>query len=133
MKDRGILNVPGVSLPYRAGDGGLCRDMDLARALLLEIERPGSAGLDAWPDEVVRAHLRLLAEAGLIVAACEGGSVECPAVVVVEGMSWAGHDFLAAVRRDKVWRKVRERLIATGGGLAFEAIRQYALKAGGLL
>jgi len=95
--------LPRVTTPWRGGGGGA---------------RP----LDGWSDDTLRDHLRLMVEAGLL-----HGRVDAAGGVVFDRLSWAGHDFLAAVRQDSVWRKVRARLAAAGGGIAFEAVKTLAL------
>lgn len=116
--------LPRVTTPWRGGAGAAApRDMELLRELLFEIEGGGGVReLGGWSDDALRDHLRLLIEAGLLAgSAAPGGEV------VFSRLTWAGHDFLAAVRHDGVWARVRARLAEAGGGLAFEAVKHLAL------
>ena len=118
-----LNEVRGVSLPWRTATGEpLRRDMDLIRELLLELEAGGGArDFTRWSDAALRGHLALMVRGGLL----DGHATE--ATVEVRGITWAGHEFLGAVRADAVWRRVLAKLAEAGGGLAFEAVKQFAL------
>jgi hypothetical protein len=51
-------------------------------------------------------------------------------------LTWAGHEFLAKIRTDGVWHKVKTEIASKGGKVAFAVINQlatkYALQAAGL-
>jgi hypothetical protein len=118
-----LSRTPRVTPPWRGARAAAKRDMSLIRELLLEIEAGGGArDLDGWDDRAIRAHLRLLIEAGLL-----HGRVDASGGIVFDALTWAGHDFLAAVRQEAVWNRVRARLAEAGGGIAFDAIKQLAL------
>ena len=104
------------------------RDLELVRQILLRIEGPreqASLGLSGGrsveglpnlefegpPEEEVDYHLDLLIKAGLINGTGSrtlGGGF----MVNIRGLTWAGHDFLDAVRDEQVWgamdKKVRD-------------------------
>lgn len=75
------------------------RDMDLVRQLLIEIEQdaewPGGKCV-ATEDASKSYHLHLLIHAGLI----EGEEIQvlggAPPHFLITGLSWQGHEFLAA-------------------------------------
>lgn len=118
-----LSQIPHITTPWRGEDGGTGRDMECIREMLLECEGGGGVrDLAGWSDETLRDHLRLMIEAGLL-----HGSVDAGGGVVFGKLTWAGHDFLAAIRQDTVWRSVRARLAAAGGGIAFDSIKQIAL------
>jgi hypothetical protein len=103
------------------------RDMDLIRAILLEIEKlPDDLEShniemeNATPEEVTY-HVRLLAQAGLIEA--EDFSTFAGTRWQPRGLTWNGHEFLDAARSDTVWRKAKEIVIAGTGTLTLEALK----------
>lgn len=119
-----LFGIARVTLPWPSGSGEpLRRDMTLIRMLLLSVESGGQSGRDfsAWNDETIRRHLAMMIEGGLLSGKATA------AEAVVDGITWAGHEFLDSVRQDAVWRKVLKKLTETGGGLALEAVKTYAL------
>lgn len=104
------------------------RDMDLIRDILLEIEegrrifeiRSASEsavlGLDdegsMSREEAERWHynLSLMHDAGLVDFRRSGGGAW-----FVEGITWAGHDFLDSVRDPEIWEKTKEGAEKAGG------------------
>jgi hypothetical protein len=103
------------------------RDMDLIRELLLRIEagedsfkpqpretsRPETRE-EAWAaleeaEEKLREHLKLLQERGLIEAVhyLDGE-------VLVDRLTWEGHDFLESVRDPEIWRKTKSGVQRVG-------------------
>lgn len=98
------------------------RDMELIRSLLAEIESTPAGG---WYDtessslsadiETLGEHLLLLEEAGYIrsVDQDRSGHATC------RGLTWAGHEFLAALRSDTIWQKckamLREKALSVAG------------------
>lgn len=91
--------------------------MDLVRTLLLRMEDPqfdgmrqvcpdpdgGELGVTEESHAQIAYHLTLLVEEGFI----EGrpGSRGMP---TVSRLTWKGHEFLDAVRDDKVWKTTKE-------------------------
>lgn len=115
--------IARVSTPWRGGGEALRRDMELIRELLFEIEGGGGVrDVSGWDDATLRHHLRLLVEAGLL-----HGATPADGTVTFTTLSWAGHEFLDAVRQDAIWRELRQRLAQAGGGLAFETLKSLAL------
>ncbi|MBK8524966.1 MAG: DUF2513 domain-containing protein [Betaproteobacteria bacterium] len=62
--------------------------------------------MDGYTEEVVRYHLLLLAQAGLVDFEPELTSTGRIIGAHVLGLNWAGHEFLDAVRSEGVWRKL---------------------------
>lgn len=100
------------------------RDMDLLRLLLLRLETISeNDGVDTWEytkddiglesfewDQVVY-HYGLACEAGLVAS---GGNGQIGRILV-RRLTWAGHDFVDAVRDDEIWRRTRQSATAAGG------------------
>lgn len=116
-----LSQVPSVALPWRMRDGKpLRRDMDLLRHLLIAL---AEGRCDVRGDEdAVKFHFGLMIEAGLLRGHAEWLGEEIPRTVRVEGISWAGYDFLAAIREDAVWHRVKAALAKVGGQAAFEVV-----------
>jgi len=98
------------------------RDMDLARAILIEIEEDphldrskliSASMID--PDEIkgapghskeeVAYHLALLIEAGLVE-----GKVGLEQFPLISGLTWNGHEFLDNIRDSGIWGKTKARI-----------------------
>src|SRR5687768_8627056 len=93
------------------------RDMELVRAILLEVEKAGPNGepieITDKSVEEVNYHIKRMKEAGLIDAVISetilSGSTPSSPYRIVE-MTWKGHDFLDAARDTGVWRKALSRI-----------------------
>lgn len=101
------------------------RDMDLIRELLLKLESvPAEMGdvyvfapedmevnVDGYTPAQIGYHLSLLREVGLI---------DCPGSqpilgITFGGLTWAGHDYIDAVRDPDIWRRTKQGVEAAGG------------------
>lgn len=108
------------------------RDLDLARSILLRVESAeGPLSLDDFASEVytvpqVAYHLGLMEDQGLIdatfVREWSGASVKA----TVSGLTWAGADYLDAVRDDRVWAKV-QGAVKSAGAFTFGAVKEVAV------
>ncbi|MFV0446353.1 MAG: DUF2513 domain-containing protein [Planctomycetaceae bacterium] len=97
------------------------RDLELIRGLLAEIEamppdtlyETESSSLAAL--DVLAEHMRLLEEAGFVRKVTRDRSANS----MCRGLTWQGHEFLAATRSDTVWKKTkeffREKLLSMSG------------------
>ena len=111
------------------------RDGDLIRLIFAELEeepnpdrRPFPGHIEGWTKEEAAYHLWLLIQGGLIAGKCNreepGKGFVCYGVC----LTWAGHEFLASVRSDAAWRRIRTLLKEKAVDLSFEAIKAAALK-----
>ena len=106
------------------------RDMDLIRAMLLEVESwsPGARVpstrivIEPYTEEQIRYHAELLHDAGFIggVVAVHRASGERPAIV--GRLTWHGHEFVDATRSDVVWAAVKQRAESVGGSVNMELL-----------
>lgn len=112
------------------------RNMDLIRALLLEIETwpPGARipstkiVIEPYTEEQIRYHADLLHTSGLIsgVVAVHMASGQRP--TIVGHLTWHGHEFIDAARSDAVWLASMERASRTGGSLSMELLSELVHK-----
>lgn len=92
------------------------RDLDLIRAILLELEKsPFRAGwaeleIEGYTPEQIAYHVLILAEGGFIEAEQVTTHDDPWPDVRPVRLTWQGHDFLDAVRNQTIWNKVKERL-----------------------
>jgi hypothetical protein len=112
------------------------RDMDLCRHILLAVEsNPEADGsypllefsIDGKSGQEVSYHIRLLAEAGLLKAddsAGNGDELEwCP-----RQLTWEGHEFLDASRKDTLWQKGKSIVLEKTEGLSFDVLKAVLIK-----
>lgn len=106
--------------------------MDLVRSILLSVERSDASYVDSaqlaegdWDPEVVARHVGLMVDAGLLTGEltefCGGGGD-----AYVNGITWAGYDFLDSVRDDSVWRETRDSIGKSVGTASFEVVKALA-------
>lgn len=102
------------------------RDMDLIRQVLLAAEAgPPYPAIDGYTPEAIRYHQMLAIDAGLLKGkylSYYENSSDVPSSVVVQGVEWAGHDFLAAIRDDTNWNKLKKYLVETGKAVTLETL-----------
>lgn len=109
------------------------RDMDLARIILLAIERsrddePASIKLptDKYDDLHISLHVRLLKEANLIHAIESSRGFQSSTSWTPHSLTWEGHEFLDAIRSDTIWEKVKLAESEFGSDLPFSIISELA-------
>ena len=105
------------------------RDFDLIRNILLTIEEAPS-GLYLQPDDFLPVcndldkivfHLELLDDAGFIKS-IDASTALCDSVVV-KRMTFAGCDYLDAVRDKAIWERIREKLAPFSGQVSLEIVK----------
>lgn len=109
------------------------RDMNLVREILLQIENSTNPTIrnirtpKGNSSDEVYYHLDLLNDAGLIearfVKSFSGKSLRSVR------LTWNGHEFLEAIRPDRVWKQVMERLKEFGDSAPIEIIKDLAVEA----
>lgn len=98
------------------------RDMDLIRKILTDVEDHGPRSFDD-PNDVYQVIL--MNDAGLVeaqITSAIGGAN----FAQIFRLTWAGHDFLDAVREDTIWKKVQEKVIKQGASWTFSILLEYA-------
>lgn len=124
-----LCQSPAITLPWRMRDGRpLRRDIDLLRTLLIAIAE-GRCDIPS-DEDTVKFHLGLMVEAGLLRGRAEWLGQEIPRTIQIEGISWQGYDFLAAIRQEAVWQRIKSSLSKIGGQAAFDVIVALGVAAG---
>lgn len=108
------------------------RNPDLMRAILIALEeKPDSTGilhpreLVGWDVEAISYELRLLNDAGLVVATV----VESPGAPVFclgKRLTAAGHDLLDKIRSESQWASIRRLLRERGLDVSIEMVKAAA-------
>jgi hypothetical protein len=100
------------------------RDMDLIRAILLEVEKSPSlkgCGIEipGRSREELYYNAQLAQEAGLIGARFLPGSTDFH----VLRLTYEGHEFLDAARNDTLWAKAKKTVTRDAGVLTLEGLK----------
>jgi hypothetical protein len=107
--------------------------MDLCRRILLDLEGNNAAvggsniplSYESHTAEEVSYHVMLLHEAGLLVGVEYGQS---PFSWVAKRLTWPGHEFLDASRKDSFWQKAKTTAIEKTEGLSFDLLKKILTK-----
>lgn len=100
------------------------RDMDLIRAILLEVEKvPALEMWDSRPllgydDKEVFAHIELTVEAGLVVASFYSGPC-----ATIQRITSSGYDFLEASKQETLWERAKHQIVAAGLPLTIATVK----------
>lgn len=103
------------------------RDMDLIRAILIEVEKlpldPAfhDISVPGYTQAEITDHVQLADEAGLIEAvnlSSHDGVCWKP-----KRLTYEGHRFLDAARSDTVWEKAKKTLLSATGTITLEGLK----------
>jgi hypothetical protein len=104
------------------------RDMELVKAFLLAIE--GSEGqvedLKKWSLEERSYHVALLLDASFVLGNTANDADGRPQGYFISRMTWAGHEFLDALRDDTIWKKAKEHVLKPGASWTFDVLKEWA-------
>jgi len=110
------------------------RDLELVRKILLAMEAyqhgfaPEPFTVDGYDQGVIEHHVWLMEQGGLITASDKSSLQDPSATAIAESITWEGHEFLDAVRNDKVWSKLKAEMKDRGIALPFSLLQSLALK-----
>jgi hypothetical protein len=110
------------------------RDMELIRKILFLLESREEhkaileLPIEGYERDVVRHHMLLLAQAGFVDFEQEKTETNRIIRAHVFGLSWAGHEFLDAIRSEKVWRKLLKYMKEKGGSLPFDLLKTLGIE-----
>lgn len=103
------------------------RNWEVVRAILLAMEEKPADGsvydeshFPKISPEVFNYHAELLIEAGLVTG-INVSSMDGPASMLFR-LTWAGHEFLDAIKSDTAWTKIKEKATEKGVDLSFDTI-----------
>lgn len=104
------------------------RDMDLIRLLLIEVEGEAKPDLSGYTELQLLYHRALLHESGLAVgwvAKAHDGYLELGGISGCElyRLTWAGHEFLDAVRDDTIWNKAKAVLKSSAASATADVVK----------
>jgi Hypothetical protein (DUF2513) len=110
----------------------LKRDLELVRSLLLKIE--ASDRKISWKElvpaedeaqaRIVLQHLQMMEQDAGLIKSIPFSSLGGRLPLDIE-LTWAGHDFLDAVRDETIWQKTKQGAEATGS-FTFELVKDLA-------
>lgn len=102
------------------------RDMDLIRLLLLQTEGEEEVEISNYTNEQIKYHQELLIEAGLVngsITRTHGGSI-----IFIKRLTWEGHEFLADVKNETVWRETKKTALEKGADMSLSVLSALATK-----
>ena len=106
------------------------RDMELIRQILQNAEAlefvNGQPCKKYTAKSVEEAYqIQLMLDAGLVEAEVMT-TAGIPSNAILRRITWAGHDFLDAVRADTNWNKIKKNVIKPGASFTFSLVAEYA-------
>ncbi len=105
------------------------RDMDVTRKILLAAEALPYArsfqSLEGVEEEQFITHALWLKQAGLIDAAGKAGSGSFAKYAIVQGLTWQGAEFVAAMQDETLWAKAKERFMKPGMSFTMDLVKAW--------
>lgn len=107
------------------------RDMDLIRRIALEVAdmefghdlvHMRDEGVD---DATFSMHVVWMKEAGLISATVQEFLEAKPPKVRVHRLTWAGCEFVDAIRDDTLWQKAKMNVLKPGMSFTFDVLKEW--------
>src|SRR2546422_477481 len=106
----------------------MARDMELIRELMLRLER-GERGVPSGKtQEEVAYHIELLIDAGFLKGSVVRRAVrghKVPSGYFVQDITWKGHDFIASIRDDSVWKRAKDHFLQKGAACTVDLILEW--------
>ncbi|MCE9780443.1 DUF2513 domain-containing protein [Shewanella algae] len=100
------------------------RNMDLIREILFALEKDDNLQqiIDQYDKNAVNEHIWMMGDAGLITHQeffPEGGG----ALNIKMRLTWQGHEFIDAARKQTLWEKAKEITVNKTGALSYEILK----------
>lgn len=109
------------------------RDMELVKQILLAIEDRADTNhlyeIEGYSEEEITYHARIMSQRELIeigiidVSTRDSGMKKEYILGAVGGLTWEGHEFLAAARNDTAWNKAKDTAEEKGLELPYEVFK----------
>ena len=109
------------------------RDMDLIREILIKIEEhedgraPNVIVVDGYTEDQIYHHIYLMGQANLLEVSDYTTIDSKSPVAMPYSMTWKGHDFLDAIRSDKIWEKTKRKIKEAGGSMPYKIVKTIAI------
>ena len=109
------------------------RDLDLVRDILIQVgEADGPVDAEELggdkPYSLVAYHCELLAQHGLIDLGVVRRDINGDYVILeVNGLTWDGEDYLAAISDPTVWKKTKAEIAKVAKSVTFEVVKSAAV------
>ena len=110
------------------------RDLELVRQILLAMEAhphgfaPDAFTIAGYDQDTIGHHVWLMKQGALVTAVDVTCGGDASPTALPGSITWDGHEFLDAVRNDRVWMKVRTELKDRAITLPFSLIQDLAIK-----
>ncbi len=87
------------------------RQMELIREIMLAVEEGQDyLSIDGYSEEAIKYHAELLIDADLLqgyVSQDMSNTTEIPDEVDIQKITWEGHNFIDAVRKETIWQTIK--------------------------
>ena len=110
------------------------RELGLIREIMLCLEAddrnlsPSNERLKDWTKDEIGHHVWLALSAGLLDGTEITGFGDNQKMALAFGLTWDGHDFLAAARDDSVWAKVTQMTIVQTGAVTLAVLKELLVR-----
>ena len=91
------------------------RDMNLIREILLKVQgkeglKPEPVYIDGYEREVLDRHIYILYSEGFLEGNEAAGFTNHYSVIWVKDLTWSGHDFAGALKKEEIWENIKSIL-----------------------
>lgn len=101
-------------------------DYDLMWTLMLRFEQGDFSVPEGVPEKTAAYHVAKLKEAGLVEATIIDGpdpGRKRPLKYIMRDLTYPGHQWIANIRKNQVWEKVKEHSVQRAIELSFDSIQ----------
>lgn len=113
-------------------------DPDLARKIMFAIEdtpanqTPGDVVIEGRTEDEIIEHLALLIDAGYLDGKTHRSGMGSQRLytVFITGITWEGHEFIAAARSEGLWNQAKEKFTSTGTAISLSLIKGLLIEMG---
>lgn len=113
------------------------RDMDLVRTILIVMSENEEGPNIKWEEKIpghtneqILHHAHLMGQGGLVMATDVTSMGDRLPMALPMSITWAGQDFLDAIRDPGLWDKAKSTVLKPAGGVAFTVLLEWAKSEG---